>query len=555
MSTGDDIIMQSNAAPEAAAMAVSRVHPPSAARNRDGVVARSIVRHFSASLAERRRLLLEMWTAFRANPHDRAARARLSRHLRVLGDAAWRAGAAAVENCARVADRNLPHASETGVDMLDPMLDRLLDAMATISQQDAPAIAARMPMVVFDGVCETDLSWLLEILVASGTQVYSAGQTAQLPLLASGHLVVLAGATDLAGRIGRWRELGAHAGLPLRIVLLGNREHYAQRSTWLEADAVVAGHAEPQALLRAIESELCALREAPHCIGVLGIERGLPAWVDALAARGFLVASAGCTTDLWQLAQGDGLDAVLAGPGIDSQACIALARTLSQEAQSGHTSMLRLAGAHDDAVGMLSAGIEILPPELDARMAADALSDRMRRQRRMLLDDTDTASGALRRGPFLRLMQGMLEGPAAFVGIGVIDLDGLRALQQDRGRGNRDQVLRAVAQRLRAALPATAALGWAGSDAFLFGFTARNEAEARRLMAQAASPPTDSDKLPRISHCIGGVLLDRDDRTQRVSLSELVARAGEMVLEAKLADGSRIALARYGERPVGERWF
>ncbi len=555
MNPGDDTIMQASAAPQASAIAIARVPGTVDARVRDGVVSRTIVRHFSASLAERRRLLLDMWGAFRASPHDRAARARLSRHLRVLGDAAWRAGAALVETAARVADRNLPHASENGVDMLDPMLDGLLDAMATISQHDAPAVAARMPMVVFDAIADTDLGWMLEVLVASGNQVHRANGQAQLPLPAAGHLVVLSGDADAANRIVCWRRIAAHSGLPTRIVLLASGSEYARRSAWIEADAVIAADADPQAMLRAIESELGALREAPPCIGLLGIERELTTWVDALSARGFLVASAGSTTDLWQLTHGDGLDAVLVGPGIDTHGCIALARTLAQDAQSGDTSVLRLPAAHDDAVGMLAAGIEILPCAVDAGMAAEALRERMRRQRRMLIGDNDALSGALRRGPFLRLMQGMLDGPAAFVGIGVIDLDGLRAVNQEQAQSNDKQALRAVAQRLRAALPATAALGWAGGDEFLFGFTARNEAEARRLMAQAASPPSDSDGLPRTSHCIGGVLLDRDERTQRVSLSELVARAGEMVLEAKLASGSRIALARYGERPVGERWF
>lgn len=555
MNPGDDTTMQSSAAPQALAIALARVAGKPDPRTPDGVVSRTIVRHFSASLAERRRLLLDMWGALRANPHDRAARARLSRHLRVLGDAAWRAGAAAVQTAARVADRNLPHTSENRVDLLDPMLDGLLDAMATISQHDAPAVAARMPMVVFDGIADTDLGWLLEILIASGNQVHRVTGQAGLPVPASGHLVVISGDADAAHRIGYWRELATHSGLPTRIILLGSGCEYAQRSAWIQADAVIAGDTDPQAMLRAIESELGALREAPPCIGLLGIERELTAWVDALSARGFLVASAGSIADLWQLSRGDGLDAALLGPGIDTHGCIALALTLAQDAHSGGTSILRLPAAHDDAVGMLAAGIEILPCAVDAEKAAEALRDRMRRQRRLLIGDNDALSGALRRGPFLRLMQGMLEGPAAFVGIGVIDLDGLRAFNQEQAQSSDDHALRAVAQRLRAALPATAALGWAGGNEFLFGFTARNEAEARRLMAQAASPPGDSDCLSRTSHCIGGVLLDRDERTQRVSLSELVARAGEMVLEAKLASGSRIALARYGERPVGERWF
>ncbi|MFN9731479.1 MAG: diguanylate cyclase domain-containing protein, partial [Pseudomonadota bacterium] len=123
------------------------------------------------------------------------------------------------------------------------------------------------------------------------------------------------------------------------------------------------------------------------------------------------------------------------------------------------------------------------------------------------------------------------------------------------GRRAGDVALRSLARRLRAAQPATAVIGRAGSDELLLGFTARNEAEARRLLAQAAGTPPEGDGEIRLLQSIGGVLLDRDDRAQRLPLAELIARAGELMLDAKSSGGSRIALARYGERPIGERWF
>jgi GGDEF domain-containing protein len=553
MTPGEDTLLTSTASLPAAS-----VHTVAASitagRDAETIVSRTIVRHFNESLPERRRLLLEMWEALRTNPGDRALRARLSRHLKVLIDAAGRAGAGSVDAAARVADRTLPHVSEDGHSVLEVALDSLLDAMAALSQREAPAIAGRMPMVVLDGIERAELDWLPEVLVATGCQVERWHGEPAGPPLALAHLVLVGAQVDPA-RIARWCRMARGAETAMRIVVVGDVQEFAARRAWSEVDAVVSPLSEPQAMLSAIERELAALDDPRPCVALLGIVEREVSWVEALFDRGFFVVCAGTPDDVWKLTQDEGLDAVLTGPGFHGDDVVALALALAQDDTTASTRLLRLAAPGDDDARLFAAGIEVVPPALDPAVVANAMLGRRRRRPRTAQGESDPLTGALRRAPFMLLMQGMLDGPAPFAGLGVIDLDGLREINAAQGREAADRVLRGLARRLRGALPATAALGRGGSDEFLFGFTARNEAEARRMMAQVANPPADAGGQPRVGHCIGGVLLDRDDRAQRVPLTELVARAGELMLDAKASTGSRIALARYGERPIGERWF
>jgi diguanylate cyclase (GGDEF)-like protein len=521
----------------------------------DAAVSRSIRRHFVASLAERRRLLLAMWTAVREQPQDRAARARLSRHLRVLADAAARAGAGAVESAARAADRNLPIAVDAGGSVLDPLVDATLDAMAAASQADAPVIAARLPMVVFDGFAPGRMAWLEEILVAAGCQVAGAGAEPALPPTAAGHVVLVDPAQASPGRLRRWRELAARSAPPMRIAVVGDAPDLGTRLAWLAADAVLSDGGDRAGLLSAVEAEVAALEDPLRCVALLGFERDHADWVASISAEGFAVACAATDADVWHIARNGGLDAVLVGPPAGDVLAVELSGLLAQVPAADRTQVIRLGAVDDDQARLFASGVSQLPPGLPPPAAAAALRERLQRARRAPPTDHDPVTGTLRRAPFLLLLQGMLDGPAAYVGVGLIDLDGLRMVNERFGRPAGDSALRSLARRLRAVLPATAVLGRAGGDEFLFGFTARNEAEARRLMAQAASPPPEAEGEPRLAHSIGGVLLDRDDRTQRLPMAELIARAGELMLDAKCGSGSRIALARYGDRPIGERWF
>jgi GGDEF domain-containing protein len=552
MNPGDDRAMHATATPLIPSALSTGTRPAAPA---DGLVSRSIRQHFAASLAERRRLLLALWETMRAAPGDRAARARLTRHLRVLADAAARAGATAVESAARAADRSLPHVADGDARAMERLVDAALDAMAAVTQQDAPSIATRLPMVVLDGPDDERPAWLEEVLAASGCQIHRASGLALLPPLAAGHVVVVGESAASADRLAEWRASIVASGRPARLAVLAGGAGYAQRCRWLAADAVLPSSAERPVLLGAVESELSALQAPLQCVALLGFDAGLPAWTDAMSAAGFLVIAAAEPSDLWRLTRDGGLDAIVAGPAVSDRQAIELACALAQDSDGARVEMLRLRAGDDDAAGLLAAGIAVVAGDLCPTDCARALGERLRRTRPPLAGDIDPVSGALRRAPFLLLVQGMLDGPAAFVGLGLIDLDGLRTLHQQVGREAGEHALRAITRRLRAALPATAALGRAGMDEFLFAFTARNEAEARRLMAQAASLPAEGDGAARIEHCIGGVLLDRDDRTERVPLVELVARAGELMLDGKTGHGSRISLARYGERPIGERWF
>lgn len=529
--------------------------PHAAPRAADAAVSRSIRRHFVASLAERRRLLLAMWQGVRANPGDRAARARLSRHLRVLGEAAARAGASSVESAARAADRNLPHAVEAGGSVLDPLVDATLDAMAAVSQQDAPVVAARLPMAVFDLPAPERLAWLEEILLAAGCQVQAADVEPALPRDAAGHVVLLDTECASPARLEMWRAAAVRSGRPLRLAVLGDSPDAKTRKGWLAADVLLPEPGERQALLAAVERELGALSDPVRCVALLGFDAAHVDWAVALSAAGFVVASIDDDADVWELSRTQGLDAVLVAPSVGELRAVELAALLAQRPDASGIEVIRIGARDDDCARLFACGVACLPTDLPPSAAAGAVRERLQRGRRATPGDLDPISGALRRAPFLLLMQSMLDGPSPFVGIGSIDLDGLRRINEESGRRAGDEALRSVARRLRAALPATAVLGRAGGDEFLFGFTARNEAESRRLMAQAASPPAEADGAARLTHCIGGVLLDRDDRAQRLPMAELIARAGELMLDGKSGHGSRIALARYGERPIGERWF
>ncbi len=521
----------------------------------DATVSLSIRRRFLDSLPERRRLLVEMWATLRQQPGDRAARARLSRHLRVLADAAARTGAVPIESAARAADRNLPQAPD-GNGLLDPLVDATLDAIAAVSQTGAPTIATRLPMVMFDGESAAWLDWLQEILVAAGCQVASTGPppAPEWPT-AAGHMVLVDAAVATPDRLRQWREHALNAAAPTRIVVAGPPRGSAPRTGWQHADGVLPDPADRAALLASLEAELAAMDDPAPCVALIGFDRDHADWAAALSAAGFVVVSTGSGTDALRIAGDAGLDALLVGPPSSDETAIDLARLLAQTNGVIRTEVIRVVAAGDDHARLFASGVSQLPGGLSPAAAAAALRERLQARWRAPPPDHDPVSGALRRAPFLLLAQGMLDGPAAYVGIGLIDLDGLRAITDRSGRRAGDVALRSLARRLRAALPATAVIGRAGSDEFLFGFTARNEAEARRLMAQAAGTPPEGDGEIRLLQSIGGVLLDRDDRAQRLPLAELIARAGELMLDAKSSGGSRIALARYGERPIGERWF
>lgn len=549
---GDD---RPGAVPSAGLSMAAPSPAPTPIAEPDAAMSLSIRRRFLDSLPERRRLLVDMWAALRQQPGDRAARARLSRHLRVLADAAARTGAVPIESAARAADRNLPQALD-GNGLLDPLVDATLDAIAAVSQASAPTIAARLTMVMFDGESAAWLDWLQEILVAAGCRVASTGPPSPPDWpTAAGHLVLVDAALATPDRLRQWREHVLRAATPARIVVAGPPPGSAPRTGWQHADGVLPDPADRTALLASLEAELAAMDHPARCVALIGFDHVHADWAAALSAAGFVVVSTGSGTDALRIAGDAGLDALLVGPPSSDEAAIDLARLLAQAHGVTRTEVVRIVAADDDHARLFASGVAQLPGGVSPAAAAAALRERLQVRWRAPPADHDPVSGALRRAPFLLLAQGMLDGPAAYVGIGLIALDGLRAINDRSGRRAGDLALRSLARRLRAALPATAVIGRAGSDEFLFGFTARNEAEARRLMAQAASPPPEVDGEIRLLQSIGGVLLDRDDRAQRLPLAELIARAGELMLDAKSAGGSRIALARYGERPIGERWF
>ncbi len=104
-----------------------------------------------------------------------------------------------------------------------------------------------------------------------------------------------------------------------------------------------------------------------------------------------------------------------------------------------------------------------------------------------------------------------------------IDLDGFKGVNDLRGHGTGDEVLREVARRLRAAVPEVDLVGRLGGDEFIVVSTRLSEPEAmadlgHHLIA-AVEAPFNSEDLIKLSASVGVVMLDRQASAE-VVLSE-----------------------------------
>ncbi|MDO9283262.1 MAG: EAL domain-containing protein [Aquabacterium sp.] len=119
-------------------------------------------------------------------------------------------------------------------------------------------------------------------------------------------------------------------------------------------------------------------------------------------------------------------------------------------------------------------------------------------------------------------------------GILFIDLDGFKEINDSYGHDHGDQLLAAVGQRLRAALPEDAVLARWGSDEFLVVLAQGSgdtevRASAQVVLAALASPFEVGDQAVRITPTIGAVLAPQDG----LEFSQLLRKADSAMYAGK----------------------
>jgi diguanylate cyclase (GGDEF)-like protein len=226
-----------------------------------------------------------------------------------------------------------------------------------------------------------------------------------------------------------------------------------------------------------------------------------------------------------------GLAAVAAGPLLLAVAGVAPALRPGTYAVAGLAVLAAAAAAHRHA------------DRLRARVR-EALAERDRLETVDRLTGVATRTALVRKGQRLVALARRGGRPLAVL---VLDVDGLRAINERFDIGFGDEVLRSVASRLREALRATDLVGRLGEDALAVvmpdtepaGARAAGEGDRCAVAADGLFPPGGRAAV-RFTVSIGLAPLDRED----ADLEAPLRRADAALSAAKRAGGDRAEMAR-----------
>lgn len=152
------------------------------------------------------------------------------------------------------------------------------------------------------------------------------------------------------------------------------------------------------------------------------------------------------------------------------------------------------------------------------------------------LNARDALTGLANRERLYQQLDERLRAPACRLAVLFIDLDGFKAINDTFGHAAGDQLLRVMAERMRASLPARALLARLGGDEFVAVLTDADQtmAQAQQLLAALAAPlPTTSCTL---SASLGLARAPEDGQ----SAETLVQRADLAMYAAKRNGRNRI---------------
>jgi diguanylate cyclase (GGDEF)-like protein len=174
------------------------------------------------------------------------------------------------------------------------------------------------------------------------------------------------------------------------------------------------------------------------------------------------------------------------------------------------------------------------------------------------LADHDDLTGLPNRKKLLDTLDQALDGrsPGEIVSLSVINLDGFKEVNEGLGHEIGDQVLSAVAARLRATVPPAATVGRIGSDEFAVVMTAGDEAAAIELAGAIARSLEDpfpvAEHAVSLSASIGVSHAPRDGTTR----NDLIRRADLAASSAKRRGRGRVVGFDHGiEDQLRERRF
>jgi diguanylate cyclase (GGDEF)-like protein len=160
------------------------------------------------------------------------------------------------------------------------------------------------------------------------------------------------------------------------------------------------------------------------------------------------------------------------------------------------------------------------------------------------LTDTLTGLGNARR--FLGKVDGLIaeraDDPAPFM-VGIVDLDGFKPINDLFGRSAGDDILVQVAQRLRAAVDAGAAVARIGADEFallyplVFSENAATD-KAQTLIEILSAPYDVGERTARLSASVGCSLFHNGDETTAM----LLDKAESALYQAKRSGRGRVCV-------------
>jgi diguanylate cyclase (GGDEF)-like protein/putative nucleotidyltransferase with HDIG domain len=179
---------------------------------------------------------------------------------------------------------------------------------------------------------------------------------------------------------------------------------------------------------------------------------------------------------------------------------------------------------------------------------------RLSRQHAQLLDATrrDPLTGLLTHGAVVALLADAVEAAHAEqrpIAVALLDIDNFRLLNDTHGHAAGDDVLRRVAEAVRAQASSTIEIARYGPDELLVVHRGTEEAEARRAVeavrrriGELAFRFGESEELP-VSVSAGIAVYPTHAR----SVTALLSVAALALTEAKASGGDRVAVARIGE--------
>ena len=221
-------------------------------------------------------------------------------------------------------------------------------------------------------------------------------------------------------------------------------------------------------------------------------------------------------------------------------------------AAAAHPELFQVDVRTKDEVAVMATEFNAMQDEiLQAAASLDGAREELRAGRERLehLASYDPLTGLMNRWRFDLLLNERVAAPdhAGSVGsVTMLDLDNFKMINDSRGHAVGDDVLKLVADVLRAELPVGAVIARLGGDEFAFLLDCVSEQEglehSRRVLAALNDHSAAADRGRRVRVAASAGVAVFDGR-QKETASQLMMDVDVAMYEAKDAGGNRVALA------------